>query len=137
MADYQYVVVGKSIDPSLLQKALNRRRALSAATSSPFSTQYLLDYTVPFLPLQLGGTAFRHVQIAVLKVSNDEFLRGYYDICMGTSQNHIYPCHAGCILNMISGRETDETGDIALSDIDGIWALALKSGLGNKSLSLQ
>lgn len=137
MADYQYVVVGKSIDPSLLQKALNRRRALSAATSSPLSTQYLLDYTVPFLPLQLGGTAFRHVQIAVLKVSNDEFLRGYYDICMGTSQNHIYPCHAGCILNMISGRETDETGDIALSDIDGIWALALKSGLGNKSLSLQ
>jgi len=67
-------------------------------------------------------------------VSNDEFLRGYYDVCMGTSQNHIYPCHAGCILNMIIGRETDETGEIVIAEMDSMWNVAVKNGLGNKPL---
>lgn len=135
MSRYKYVIVGKPLKATLLKKAMHVRQSLKDLHVT--DPQYLLDYTVPFIPLKFedfGDTFFRHVQIAVLKVGNDEFLRGYYDVCMGTSQNHIYPCHAGCILNMIIGRETDETGDIVIAEMDKIWNVAVKNGLGNKLL---
>lgn len=135
MARYKYVIIGKPLKKSLLKKAMHERRSLNDLPVA--GPQYLLDYTVPFIPLKFegfGDSFFQHIQIAVLKVSNDEFLRGYYDVCMGTSQNHIYPCHAGCILNMIIGRETDETGEIVIAEMDSMWNVAVKNGLGNKPL---
>lgn len=123
MADYKYVIVGKPLSTKLYNQAMKTRRMKGDIENE---TQYLLDYTVPFLPLPTlnssvsGSTtnssvsgsklSVKHIQIGVLQVTNDEFLRGYYDICMGTAQNQIYPCHAGCILNMLVNRETDETG---------------------------
>ena len=114
MANYKYVIVGKPLSSSLYKQAMKARRLNPECEKE---TQYLLDYTVPFLPLPTlshnsveAKLSVKHIQIGVLKVTNDDFLRGYYDICMGTAQNQIYPCHAGCIMNMLVNRETDETG---------------------------
>jgi hypothetical protein len=54
---------------------------------------------------------------------------------MGTAQNHIYPCHAGCIINMVDKLERDETGEINVEDVVPLWNKALAHGLVNKDLS--
>lgn len=74
--------------------------------------RYLLDYTVPFMPLRADTTRIHHVQIGVLAVAEPSLLKGYYDICFGIPQGHIYPCHMGCLINLIDGRTTDETGEV-------------------------
>ena len=43
---------------------------------------YLLDYTVPFMPLKLGNQV-KHVQIGVLESTNRNFLKGPFDVCFG------------------------------------------------------
>jgi len=133
MEEYDHVLIGKLLRPSVYQKAINCASRSKENGSSKGQPQYLLDYTVPFIPLQ-GASNVHHVQIGVLKVTNNAFLRGYYDICMGTEQNHIYPCHAGCILNMVSKRETDETGEIDLDSIAPLWAKANEKGLFNREI---
>jgi hypothetical protein len=35
---------------------------------------------------------------------------------------------------MIIGRETDETGEIVIAEMDSMWNVAVKNGLGNKPL---
>lgn len=131
MLPFKFVLIGKLLRASAYEKVLRTRTC----------SQYLLDYTVPFVPIQpphglRDGLSTLHVQIGVLKSTNEQFLRGYYDICMGTAQNHIYPCHAGCILNMVEGLESDETGDIVVADMDRMWKLALSHGLCNREVQI-
>ena len=76
--------------------------------------RYLLDYTVPFMPLRADTTRIHHVQVGVLAVAEPSLLKGYYDICFGIPQGHIYPCHMGCLINLIDGRTTDETGEVGV-----------------------
>jgi hypothetical protein len=57
-------------------------------------------------------------------------------MCMGLDQGHIYPCHAGCLLNLVTGRETDETGPIKLEDVEPLWIVANSCGLENRELVL-
>jgi hypothetical protein len=94
----------------------------------------MLDYTVPFMPLKTGK-GVHHLQIGVLKVTNDKFLKGYYETGFGIGQNHIYPCHAGCILNMVTKRETNETGEIKLEEVSPAWKVATSHGLANRAIS--
>jgi hypothetical protein len=46
-----------------------------------------------------------HTQIGVLNVTDGHLLKGYYDICFGIPQNHIYPCHMGCLINLLDDRQ--------------------------------
>ena len=131
MLGFEFVLIGKTLKPSTY------RIDYSAGASS--ETKYLLDYSVPFMPLHpLKKTwGVEHIQIGVLQVENKSLLRGYYDICMGFDQDHIYPCHAGCILNMLNGREFDETGDINIDDIQPLWEKARACGLANKVIKFE
>ena len=142
MKQYKYVVVGKHIPPRLYQQALSTLSSCGA-TDSFKGTQYLLDYTVPFMPInvnnikraQMNLQPIQHLQIGLLKVTNSTFLRGHYDICFGIEEQHIYPCHAGCIINVLNKRKEDETGDIVLSDVAPLWKTATDYGLINKKLT--
>jgi hypothetical protein len=66
------------------------------------------------MPLRADTNRIHHVQIGVLAVAEPSLLKGYYDICFGIPQGHIYPCHMGCLINLIDGRTTDETGEVRL-----------------------
>jgi len=135
MKDFEHVVIGKMINPNTYDRILRTPNE----TSNDIKTRYLLDYTVPFMPLAATqqDINIQHVQIGLLSVSTDSnFLRGHYDMCFGIHENHIYPCHAGCILNMITGRKTDETGDIPIEDIAPLWKTALDHGLNNRKISV-
>lgn len=128
MRSYKYVVIGKLLHSKLYRKALKQ---------CDVERQYLLDYTVPHIPLVSStNSQIRHIQIGVLETTNNNFLKGYFDICMGTDQNQIYPCHAGCIINMVEKRSQDETGDIDVDEIDSLWSRALKYGLDNKQIHI-
>ena len=138
MLAFRFVLIGKMLRVAAYEKVLRRRTR----------DQYLLDYTVPFLPIctdlplsqPVSGSPVprtMHVQIGVLQSTNESFLRGYFDICMGTQQNQIYPCHAGCILNMVEKTEADETGEIEVEDMAKLWALALKNGLRNRDVAFE
>ena len=61
-------------------------------------------------------------------------MRGHFDVCMSHEQNHIYPCHAGCIMNASEGRETHETGDISLVQMEAVWERVLNYGFQNRIL---
>jgi hypothetical protein len=126
MLGFEFVLIGKTLKPSMYQ--------IDYTAGESSETRYLLDYSVPFMPLHplKKNWGVEHIQIGVLKVENKALLRGYYDICMGFEQDHIYPCHAGCILNMLNGRELDETGDINVEDIAPMWDKAQACGLANK-----
>jgi len=130
--DFSVCIVGKHLKASVYQKVLGNVTTKNIV---------LLDYTVPFLPLGPTGTrsiskCVHHIQIGVLKVTNNDFLRGYYDVCMGLPQGQIYPCHAGCIINTVLRRETNEVGEIDVTEMDKIWHEANKAGLYNRDLIL-
>lgn len=131
MLAFKFVLIGKLLRVQEYEKVLRFRSR----------DQFLLDYTVPFIPIPVISrnydSAYRttHVQIGVLRSTSDTFLRGYYDICMGTAQNHIYPCHAGCIVNMVERVEKDECGEIDVEAVVPLWAIAHKYGLVNKDNS--
>ena len=55
---------------------------------------------------------------------------------MGTAQNHIYPCHAGCLLNLQSGKEEDEVGEINVHEVESLWQRALSNGLDNLAVEI-
>ena len=95
--------------------------------------QIYLDYTVPFFPLPCGPKQ-RHVQIGLLRVTDESFLKGHYDACMGNDQNTIFPCHAGGIINTVEQKEEDEVGDIILEEMEPMWAKATRRGLKNVDL---
>jgi saccharopine dehydrogenase-like NADP-dependent oxidoreductase len=125
MQQYKAALIGKLMSPKAYRKVLKNR--------GPLENRYMLDYTVPFMPLKTHK-GVHHVQIGVLKVTNDSFLKGYYETGFGIGQGHIYPCHAGCILNLMMKRETDETGEINLDEIEPMWKEAKAYGLVNKVL---
>jgi|EP00566_Odontella_aurita_P008537 sterol desaturase/sphingolipid hydroxylase (fatty acid hydroxylase superfamily) len=128
---YKVVLVGKILPSHYYTKAFGVR--------GPVATRYLLDYTVPFIPITAATQRrekIQHIQIGVLKSQpNNHFLKGHYDVCMSHDQNHIYPCHFGCIMNMMEKRETNETGDIDQDDMERLWKKARSFGFGNKEIS--
>lgn len=133
MLGYKFVVIGKFLN----RKTYNKVLQVEKFRQSSAKEILLLDYTVPFMPIPVpAGARVRHIQIGVLNVKNNQFLRGYFDICMGIDQNQIYPCHAGCILNTVSRKETNEVGEINVDEIAPLWASALKYGLDNKPIEL-
>lgn len=136
MLAFKYSVIGKPMNPAFYHKILSlqsRSNGSAVSSSDGSATRYMLDYSVPFTPLEVRS-GVRHIQIGVLQATNPSVLMGYFDMCFGLDQNHIYPCHAGCILNTIEKRERDETGEIDLGEIPRLWAMAEKHGLVNKDI---
>ena len=132
MTQYEVVVIGKFLSHEMYEKAL--------PASCTVKTQMLLDYTVPATaipPIQKHPANIQHFKVGLLKTdTSNTFLKGYYDLGMGHPQNHIVPCHFGCILDAVAGRETDEVGDIYLDDVDRMWKITLARGFTNARLQL-
>ena len=133
MADYKVVLVGKMISGEMYRKALESLDSVQ--------TRFILDYTVPMLPIQAvekRPEEIQHVRIGLLKTfPNNPFLKGTYDICMGHDENHIVPCHFGCILNTIEGKETNEVGAVDHNEALRLWKLATARGFENISLDFK
>jgi hypothetical protein len=54
---------------------------------------------------------------------------------MGHGENHIVPCHFGCLLNTINQRETDEVGEVDQNDVERLWKMTLARGFNNVPVS--
>jgi Sterol desaturase len=129
MLNYKIVVTGKIIPGHKYTKAFK----MAKMNNVPNKTRFVLDYTVPFIPIDVRQfPEIKHVPIGLLQVNSKSFLRGHFDICMSHDQDHIYPCHAGCIMNAHEGRETDEVGDIDLDEMEAMWKRALNYGFQNR-----
>lgn len=131
MLNYRIVVTGKFLPSHKYAKAFSQAKKMNMVNK----TRFILDYTVPFIPIKtktFGYTEIQHIPIGLLQVTSKAFLRGHFDICMSHDQNHIYPCHAGCIINASEGRETDETGDIDVLEMERMWTKALNYGFQNR-----
>jgi hypothetical protein len=50
---------------------------------------------------------------------------------MSHAENHIVPCHFGCLLHTIQGRETDEVGEIEQGSVDRLWQMGVARGFQN------
>ena len=50
---------------------------------------------------------------------------------MSHDENHIVPCHFGCLLNTVSGRETNEVGDIDQGEVEKMWQMTVARGFEN------
>ena len=103
-------------------------------------TRFVLDYTFPALPiaaLQTRPEPIQHIRVGLLQTpnANNPFLKGQYDWCMSHPENHIVPCHFGCLLNTVNGRETDEVGDVDLNDVDRLWRMTLARGFDNIAIN--
>lgn len=132
MLKFQVVVAGKIIPGHKYAKAFNTAKA----TNMSNKTRFVLDYTVPFIPIHVKAfPEIQHIPIGLLQVNSKSFLRGHFDICMSHDQDHIYPCHAGCIMNAHEGKEEDETGDIDLVEVETMWKKALNYGFQNRILN--
>lgn len=130
MCNFKVVVVGKFL-PS--EKYL---KALKGSTEDSRKTKLILDYTVPYNPINLKSyPGIKHIPIGLLQLTSKGFLKGPFDICMNHDENHIYPCHAGCIINAVIGREKDEVGEIDLTDMEEQWKRALQFGFQNTIIS--
>jgi len=139
LLNHQLVVIGKQLPMRKFSKALAPARGASSTKSqlTPYKCRLILDYTVPFTPIDLTGYKnIEHHQIAVLDTSPNmsNFLKGHFDIGFGLEQHQIYPCHAGCILNTLYERDTDEVGEICVKDMMTMWKRGSEQGLRNKTL---
>lgn len=125
MVDYKVALVGKILSAEMYKKAFAGKDACK--------TRFVLDYTVPAFPiLALTEKNVQHVRIGMLKTfPNNPFLKGHYDLCMSHAENHIVPCHFGCLLHTITGRETDEVGEIDQSNVEKLWQMAGARGFQN------
>lgn len=129
MLNYKVVVTGKIMPLNKYDEVLKS----SVTNKIPRKTKLILDYAVPFIETELkADSSIRHEQIGLLQVNSRKFLRGHFDICMSHDENHIYPCHAGCIINASEGKEYDEVGEINLTEMDNIWKKALNYGFQNR-----
>eukprot|EP00522_Entomoneis_paludosa_P004575 CAMPEP_0172464882 /NCGR_PEP_ID=MMETSP1065-20121228/51825_1 /TAXON_ID=265537 /ORGANISM="Amphiprora paludosa, Strain CCMP125" /LENGTH=650 /DNA_ID=CAMNT_0013221241 /DNA_START=66 /DNA_END=2018 /DNA_ORIENTATION=- len=133
MAEYEVVLVGKILSGKMYKQALKG--------VADVRTRVLLDYTVPVMPIEAvqkhpAGIKQMRVGLLTTKQQNNPFLKGYYDICMSHPQNHIVPCHFGCLLNTTLQRETNEVGDICQKEVDKMWRLALARGFSNAELEI-
>lgn len=132
MLHYKVVVTGKIIPGHKYTKAFKTSRMNNVCNK----TRFILDYTVPFIPIDVKlFPEIQHIPIGLLQVNSKSFLRGHFDICMSHDQDHIYPCHAGCIMNAHEGRETDEVGDIDLDEMESMWKRALNYGFQNRIIN--
>jgi len=127
MGNYKVVAIGKMLKGAMYDKALIGLETMK--------TRYILDYTVPMLPiaaLEKRPEDIQHVRVGLLQTfAGNPFLKGTYDTCMGHDENQIVPCHFGCILNTIQGRETDEVGGVVQKDVEQLWKLATARGFQN------
>lgn len=127
MADYKVVLVGKILSGEWYRKALRLK--------SKVITRFVLDYTVPALQIKALNErpeCIQHLRVGLLKtLPNNPFLKGPYDLCMSHDENHIVPCHFGCLLNAINQRETNEVGDIDIDSVGKTWQMALARGFSN------
>lgn len=128
MANYKVVLVGKILSEKMYSKAL--------LTLGVVKTRFILDYTVPALPLNClkkRPENIQHIRVGLLhtKLANNPFLRGNYDFCMSHDSNHIVPCHFGCLLNTVGGRESDEVGEIDPNEVERLWEMTLARGFEN------
>lgn len=139
LLNHKVVVLGKQLALWKYAKALAPFRGASSKKSelTPYKCRLIIDYTVPFTPIDLTGFKnIEHHQIAVLETSpnSSNFLKGHFDIGFGLEQDQIYPCHAGCIINTLYERDTDEVGEICVKDMMTMWKRGLELGLRNKKL---
>ena len=98
---YDYVINGKNFSLDKVQGAVTARKSV------------ILDYTVPFYPINKN-----HYQLATLTCVDKSKLQGPYDICFDLKQYNIYPCHAGCIINVLRNHTKNEVGEIDISEIN-------------------
>jgi sterol desaturase/sphingolipid hydroxylase (fatty acid hydroxylase superfamily) len=130
MAHYKVVLLGKLLSAQMYNKALQSQVSVQ--------TRFVLDYTVPAFPiaaLQERPEHIQHIRVGVLKTfPNNPFLKGHYDFCMSHDENMIVPCHFGCLLNTINGRDTDEVGDVDPQDVEKLWQMTLARGFQNISI---
>jgi hypothetical protein len=141
LLNHKVVVLGKQLSLRKYAKALAPARGASSKKSemTPYKCRLIVDYTVPYMPIDLTGFMnVEHHQIAVLETSpnTSNFLKGHFDIGFGLQQHQIYPCHAGCIINTLYERETDEVGEICVDDMMTMWKRGLELGLTNRPLKL-
>merc|ERR1712241_1564368 len=129
MLNYRVVACGKILPGHKYTKAFRQ----ATKTNIVNRTRFILDYTVPHIPIETKKyyPEIQHIPIGILQVTSKTFLIGHFDICMSPDQNHICPCHAGCIINASEGRETDETGDIDIVEMEVMWKKALNYGFQN------
>jgi sterol desaturase/sphingolipid hydroxylase (fatty acid hydroxylase superfamily) len=122
---YKVVLVGKILSAAWYGKAFG------GATN--VETRLVMDYTVPALPIDaLRKRSISHVRVGLLRTKpGNPFLQGHYDLCMSHDENHIVPCHFGCLLHTISGREMNEVGDIDLDAVEPLWQMTLARGFAN------
>lgn len=127
MADYKVVLIGKMLSGEMYKRALSKLDSVQ--------TRYILDYTVPMLPIaavEKRPENIQHIRIGLLQTfASNPFLKGTYDTCMGHDENQIVPCHFGCILNTITGRESNEVGAVDQKDALRLWKLATARGFQN------
>ena len=102
-------------------------------------TRYMLDYTVPAMTIKALPKQTQHIRIGLLRTTeaNNAFLKGHYDLCMSHPENHIVPCHMGCILNTVRRRKTDEVGPIDLDDVETLWNMGTERGFRNIDIDYQ
>ncbi|KAK1747991.1 fatty acid hydroxylase superfamily protein [Skeletonema marinoi] len=138
LLNHRVVVLGKQLGVRKYSKALSPFRGASSKKQelTPYKCRVILDYTVPYIPIDLTGFHnIEHHQIAVLETSPDSnFLKGHFDIGFGLEQHQIYPCHAGCIINTLYDRKTDEVGEICVKDMITMWKRGQELGLRNRPL---
>jgi sterol desaturase/sphingolipid hydroxylase (fatty acid hydroxylase superfamily) len=127
MTDYKVTLVGKILSAEMYQKAFDGKKECQ--------TRFVLDYTVPAFPiaaLNRRPENVQHIRIGMLKTfPNNPFLKGHYDLCMSHAENHIVPCHFGCLLHTIEGRETDEVGEIDQGSVERLWKMGVARGFQN------
>ena len=132
MLKYKVVIAGKIVPGHKFAKAFKAAKANGLANK----TRFILDYTVPFIPINLQQfPEIKQIPIGLLRVNSKSFLRGHFDICMSHDQDHIYPCHAGCIMNAHEGLETDEVGELDLDEMEARWKKALNYGFQNRIIN--
>jgi len=129
-ANYRVIVTGKMLPSHKYENAFKSARS----KGNVIKTRYILDYTVPCIPINLKKELdIQHIPIGILKATpSNKFLQGSFDVCMSHDENHIYPCHTGCILNMYYKKETDEIGEVDIEEMDKMWKKAESHGLRNR-----
>lgn len=128
MMKHKIVIAGKIIPGHKYAKAFKTAKKNGLVNK----TRFVLDYTVPFIPIDVKMfPEIQHIPIGLLQVTSKSFLKGHFDICMSHDQNHIYPCHAGCIMHSHEGRETNEVGDVDPVEMEEMWKRALNYGFQN------
>lgn len=133
IADYKVVLIGKMLKGDMYTEALKELESVK--------TRYVLDYTVPSISIdaiEKRTENIQHIRIGLLQTyPGNPFLKGTYDTCMGHDENHIVPCHFGCILNTVVGRETNEVGDIDQKEVERLWKLTTARGFRNVSFEFK